>query len=331
MFGKKEKKQSAPQQITTQPMTTQQMTTRQVVPQPTGNSYNGINGTVPYPVYVQPEQKIFYESELINDNNEDEVVEIDLRLNTDAIKPAQPVAEKKEEKLPVIEPVKIPVIVEPVIRPKKEQPPKEEPRRERPRVEEEERVPRREEPSHNPNNNIIYLTNNTYVAPPQNQAPPEPREIIREIYRVPEERVRPEEPKEEPTPKPAPQPEPQSEPQPEPAPVPQPEPEPVVEPEPEKLPEPQPEPQPEPEPEEEPEVKYVVGGPEEDDEVVKPAKLVKLPNLVDYMLNQKMSKRMKMTVATLLLGAYAKFKDDPQEKELLIGCMKKIMQSLVEP
>ncbi len=79
----------------------------------------------------------------------------------------------------------------------------------------------------------------------------------------------------------------------------------------------------------EPEVRYVMDGPTEDDEIVKPAKLVKLPNLIDYMLSLKMSKRMKMNIATLLLGAYAKFKDIPAEKEILIGCMKKLMFSLM--
>ena len=79
----------------------------------------------------------------------------------------------------------------------------------------------------------------------------------------------------------------------------------------------------------EPEVRYVMDGPTEDDEIVKPAKLVKLPNLIDYMLSLKMSKRMKMNIATLLLGAYAKFKDIPAEKEILIGCMKKLMLSLM--
>lgn len=79
----------------------------------------------------------------------------------------------------------------------------------------------------------------------------------------------------------------------------------------------------------EPEIRYVVDGPTEDDELVKPAKLVKLPNLVDYMLSLNMSKRMKMNIATLLLSAYAKFKDIPAEKEIIIGCMKKIMFALI--
>ena len=78
------------------------------------------------------------------------------------------------------------------------------------------------------------------------------------------------------------------------------------------------------------EVVYVVDGPEEDDEIVKPAKLVKLPNLVDYMLTQNMSKQMKMNVAMLLLSAYNKFKDIPEERKIVVNCMKKIMQSLIQ-
>ena len=79
----------------------------------------------------------------------------------------------------------------------------------------------------------------------------------------------------------------------------------------------------------EPEIRYVVDGPTEDDELVKPAKLVKLPNLVDYMLSLKMSKRMKINIATLLIGAYSKFKDIPEEKAIIVGCMKKVMFALV--
>lgn len=79
------------------------------------------------------------------------------------------------------------------------------------------------------------------------------------------------------------------------------------------------------------EVVYVVDGPsEEDDEIVKPAKLVKLPNLVDYMLSQNMSKKMKMNIATLLLSAYNKYKDIPAEKKIVIQCMQKVMASLIQ-
>lgn len=78
------------------------------------------------------------------------------------------------------------------------------------------------------------------------------------------------------------------------------------------------------------EIVYVVDGPEEDDEIVKPAKLVKLPNLVDYMLSLNMSKQMKMNVAMLLLSAYKKYKDIPEERKIIVKCMAKIMQVLVQ-
>ncbi len=79
------------------------------------------------------------------------------------------------------------------------------------------------------------------------------------------------------------------------------------------------------------EVVYVVDGPsEDDDEIVKPAKLVKLPNLVDYMLSQNMSKQMKINIATLLLSTYNKYKDIPAEKKIIIQCMAKVMRSLIQ-
>ncbi len=80
---------------------------------------------------------------------------------------------------------------------------------------------------------------------------------------------------------------------------------------------------------EEEEVVYVVDG-EEEEEHVKPAKLVKLPNLIDYMLMQNMSKRMKLNIATLLLSAYGKYKDIPEEKKIIVKCMAKVMQSLMQ-
>ncbi len=80
---------------------------------------------------------------------------------------------------------------------------------------------------------------------------------------------------------------------------------------------------------EEEEVVYVVDG-EDEEEHVKPAKLVKLPNLIDYMLMQNMSKRMKLNIATLLLSAYGKYKDIPEEKKIIIKCMAKVMQSLMQ-
>ncbi|MBD5092626.1 MAG: hypothetical protein HDT36_04520, partial [Clostridiales bacterium] len=77
------------------------------------------------------------------------------------------------------------------------------------------------------------------------------------------------------------------------------------------------------------EVKYVVET-VEDDEVVKPARLVKVPNLVDYMISLNMSKRMKMNVCMLLLTAYHKYKSVPQEKTIVIACMKKMLTALMQ-
>ncbi|MCM1306760.1 MAG: hypothetical protein NC303_05645 [Firmicutes bacterium] len=79
----------------------------------------------------------------------------------------------------------------------------------------------------------------------------------------------------------------------------------------------------------EPEIRYIVDGPVEDEELVKPAKLVKLPNLIDYMLSLNMSRRMKISVATLLIGAYDRFKHIPEEKEIVLGCMRKVMTALM--
>lgn len=78
----------------------------------------------------------------------------------------------------------------------------------------------------------------------------------------------------------------------------------------------------------EPEVRYVVEEHTEDDEIVKPAKLVKLPNLVDYMLSQNLSKKVKMNMATLLLSSYKKFENSKEDKEIIVGCMKKLLISL---
>lgn len=82
--------------------------------------------------------------------------------------------------------------------------------------------------------------------------------------------------------------------------------------------------------EEEEEVVYVVDGEEDDDEHVKAAKLVKLPNLIDYMLMQNMTKRMKLNVATLLLSAYQRYKDEPEERKIIVKCMSKVMQALMQ-
>ena len=81
---------------------------------------------------------------------------------------------------------------------------------------------------------------------------------------------------------------------------------------------------------EEGEVVYVVEGDEDDDEPVKPAKLVKLPNLVDYMLTQNMPKAMKIQIATMLIGTYKKFENSKEDRKIVVGCLTKLMRNLQE-
>lgn len=81
---------------------------------------------------------------------------------------------------------------------------------------------------------------------------------------------------------------------------------------------------------EEPEVVYVVDGDEDDDEHVKPAKLVKLPNLVDYMLSKNMPKAMKIQIATMLIGTYKKFENSKEDRKIVVGCLTKVMRDLQE-
>jgi len=80
--------------------------------------------------------------------------------------------------------------------------------------------------------------------------------------------------------------------------------------------------------EEDPEVVYVVDGEEEDDEVVKPAKLVKLPNLVDYMLTKNMPKAMKIQIAGMLIGTYKKFENSKEDRKIVVQCLTKVMRDL---
>lgn len=80
--------------------------------------------------------------------------------------------------------------------------------------------------------------------------------------------------------------------------------------------------------ENEPEVVYVVDGEEDDDEVVKPAKLVKLPNLVDYMLSKNMPKAMKIQIAGMLIGTYKKFENSKEDRKIVVQCLTKVMRDL---
>jgi len=69
---------------------------------------------------------------------------------------------------------------------------------------------------------------------------------------------------------------------------------------------------------------------EDDEERIKPAKLFKLPNLVDYMLSINPSRQMKINIATILLSAYGKFKNSDADRKIVVDCMKKLMASLTK-
>lgn len=78
---------------------------------------------------------------------------------------------------------------------------------------------------------------------------------------------------------------------------------------------------------EEPEVVYVVDE-EDEEENAKPSKLVKLPNLVDYMLSKNMPKSMKIQIATMLISTYNKFKDSKEDRKIVVSCLSKVMRDL---
>lgn len=79
--------------------------------------------------------------------------------------------------------------------------------------------------------------------------------------------------------------------------------------------------------EEDPEVVYVVDG-EEEEADVKPAKLAKLPNLVDYMLTKNMTKSMKIQLGMALIGAYKKFEHSKDDRKIVVQCLTKIVVDL---
>lgn len=80
--------------------------------------------------------------------------------------------------------------------------------------------------------------------------------------------------------------------------------------------------------EEDPEVVYVVDGEEEEEANVKPAKLAKLPNLVDYMLTKNMTRSMKIQLGMALIGAYKKFEHSKDDRKIVVQCLTKIVTSL---
>ncbi len=79
--------------------------------------------------------------------------------------------------------------------------------------------------------------------------------------------------------------------------------------------------------EEEENVVYIVEG-EDEEEVVKPSKFVKLPNLVDYMLSKNFSRRVRIQIAGMLLGAYSKTQPHSEDRKIVLNSVAKIIADL---
>ncbi len=67
---------------------------------------------------------------------------------------------------------------------------------------------------------------------------------------------------------------------------------------------------------------------EEPAEEPNPKKFEKLPALIDMMLSMNLSRSMKLNFAISLVGAYSRFKDDPEKKAIIIECLRKIINNL---
>lgn len=79
----------------------------------------------------------------------------------------------------------------------------------------------------------------------------------------------------------------------------------------------------------EPIIQYVMDGPmDDDDEIVKPAQLVKMPNLVDYMITNNVSPKVKMNIVNKLMASYKKFENSEEDKQIITDCIKKLMADL---
>ena len=66
----------------------------------------------------------------------------------------------------------------------------------------------------------------------------------------------------------------------------------------------------------------------EDDEYVKPAKLVKLPNLVDYVIATNPSPTMLINVSRLMLMARSKFEHSQEDRRIVDNCIGKLIVAL---
>lgn len=68
---------------------------------------------------------------------------------------------------------------------------------------------------------------------------------------------------------------------------------------------------------------------DEGDDEIKAPRLAKLPHLVDYIVaDSKTTKATKVKMAQLMLQAYTVFKKSPENKVIILQCLKKVMDSL---
>lgn len=66
----------------------------------------------------------------------------------------------------------------------------------------------------------------------------------------------------------------------------------------------------------------------EEEAPVKPARLTKLPNLIDYMMTMNMSRSIKIQMASALISVYPKFKQNKEDRKVIIQCLSKILFDL---
>ncbi len=81
--------------------------------------------------------------------------------------------------------------------------------------------------------------------------------------------------------------------------------------------------------EESEEIVYVVDGPEEDEiEDVEPAKLVKLPHLVNFIISKDFPEPVKLQFASVLMQVYKKHKNSPEDKKIAKECLARYFMYL---
>lgn len=58
------------------------------------------------------------------------------------------------------------------------------------------------------------------------------------------------------------------------------------------------------------------------------SKIAELPALIDRMLEKGMTKSMKINAASILINSYKMFSDSPEDRRVIIRCLKRMMESL---